>query len=103
MKFNTGKPPRKRITKPKLTIADLTPLDQMPSNCTMRETCAYLRLSMPTVYAMVKRGQLESVVIGGKRTIRPGSIKRVLEGNHEIPKRAPKFVCIRKVPNAKAA
>jgi hypothetical protein len=95
-KFKTGKPPRTRSDKPKLTIADLPPLEKMDI-CSMHEAVVYVRLSLPIIYGMLKTGQLESRILGGRRFVTADSIRRVIKGNAPIPKRAPKFVALRRV------
>jgi excisionase family DNA binding protein len=98
MKYGTGRPKRTRTTKPKPTLASLTPLDRIHSgNVTMAEACVYLRVSMPTAYKMVQAGLLKTVTVGGKRFATPASVKAVIDGNAEAPKRAPKFTPIRTV------
>jgi excisionase family DNA binding protein len=97
MKFNTGKPPRNRSDKPKLTLADLPPLDQVQTHCSMQDAAVYVRLSLPKIYDLVKSGALEAHVIGGRRFVTAESIKRLTAGKVQLPKRAPKFVALRHV------
>jgi excisionase family DNA binding protein len=97
MKYKTGKAQRKRSDKPKLTLADLPPFDQVQTHCSMQDAAIYIRLSMPKIYELVKNGKLESHIIGGRRFVTAASIKRVTEGKAQVPKRAPKFVALRRV------
>jgi excisionase family DNA binding protein len=94
--FKTGKPLRKR-SKPKLTLADLPPLDQVQTHCSMQDASVYVRLSLPKIYELVKSGALEAHVIGGRRFVTADSIKRLTAGKAQLPKRAPKFVALRHV------
>jgi excisionase family DNA binding protein len=100
MKFKTGKPTRKRSDKPKRTIADLPPLDKVQTHCSMQDAAVYVRLSLPKIYDLIKSGALESHIIGGRRFVTAESIKRVTAGKAQIPKRAPKFVYLRRVGRA---
>ena len=97
------KPPRNRSDKPKLTLADLPPLDQVQTHCSMQDAAVYVRLSLPKIYDLVKSGALEAHVIGGRRFVTADSIKRLTAGKAQVPKRAPKFVALRHVGRASKA
>src|SRR6185295_3866453 len=47
-----------------------------PELMTVKETAAYLRIPVPTVYYLVQRGQLPAVQIGGRWRIRKELIDR---------------------------
>jgi hypothetical protein len=93
----TGKPPRARKPKRRgpppwlAVLKDLPHLDHLP-RVNMLQTQAYLSVSLPTILAAIKRGDLESFVADGKRWVTPASIKRYgtkkpekFQPMHEMP------------------
>ncbi len=101
-KFSAGKSQRKIGDPKKPTLTDLPPLDRM-THCSMREAAAYVRLSLPKIYEMVKSGALESHILGGRRFVTAQSIQNVIAHTVQLPKRPPKFTHIRRVARAAAA
>jgi hypothetical protein len=96
-KYATGKPPRKRRVLPALTT--LPPIQNLV-RCTTLQAQAYLGVSLPTIYAAIKAGELVSFIEDGHRFITPASIRRMGLPPDERPpiaKRVPKFAAIRTV------
>jgi excisionase family DNA binding protein len=51
--------------------------DQSPHNLmTVKETAAYLRIPLPTVYYLVQRGQLPAIQIGGRWRVKKDALDR---------------------------
>jgi excisionase family DNA binding protein len=50
-------------------------IDAYPPWRSMSATCAYLAISLPTAYRMLKTGELESYGVGGRRRVTLSSIK----------------------------
>jgi len=48
----------------------MTTEDELPELMTVKETSAYLRIPLPTVYYLVQRGQLPAIQIGGRWRIK---------------------------------
>ena len=46
---------------------------------TVQETCAYFKVSTPTVYRLLEQGKLESYTVGHSRRITQDSIQRLRE------------------------
>jgi excisionase family DNA binding protein len=53
----------------------------LPSNAmlTVRETCAYLRISKWTLYRLIASGQIKSVKLGSRRLFRRDTLLKVIE------------------------
>ena len=52
---------------------------QRPALMTVKETAAYLNRSVRTVYAMVKRKELPSVLQGGRVMLKRADVDRAIE------------------------
>lgn len=52
------------------------PQDDAPELLTVKETAAYLRIPVPTVYYLVQRGQLPAVQIGGRWRVKKSLVDR---------------------------
>ena len=48
----------------------MTTEEDLPELMTVKETSAYLRIPLPTVYYLVQRGQLPAIQIGGRWRIK---------------------------------
>jgi excisionase family DNA binding protein len=58
--------------------------DQSPHNLmTVKETAAYLRIPLPTVYYLVQRGQLPAVQIGGRWRVKRDALDKDVLHNEE--------------------
>ncbi len=53
----------------------LPSIDAYPPWRSMSAACAYLAVSLPTAYRMLKTGELESYGVGGRRRVTTSSIK----------------------------
>jgi excisionase family DNA binding protein len=58
-------------------ITPMTPLSDLPEYLTIREVCAFLRVSKNTVYKSVRSGVLESKQFAERKTLIP---RHALEG-----------------------
>lgn len=52
------------------------PATQMHNLMTVKETAAYLRIPLPTVYYLVQRGQLPAIQIGGRWRVKKDALDR---------------------------
>jgi hypothetical protein len=103
-KFGTGKPPRKRHRKRKPLFVDITPIESM-IRCSCLQTCAYLGLALPKVYALIKSGELTSYIEDGRRWITPESVMRFKLPPDQRPpltKKPAKFEHMRRPPKRTA-
>jgi len=105
-KYGTGKPKAKPTRKARVVplLTNLPPIQNL-IRCTTLQAQAYLGVSLPTIYAAIKAGELVSFIEDGHRFITPASIQRMglpPQERKSLPKRAAKFVCIRKVRKAAA-
>jgi hypothetical protein len=74
-KLATGRPPRRQRTAPvKINPASLGPLD-VKQRYSLRETAAYLRVSLPSIHKMLNDGELgKSIKEGARRFISGAAI-----------------------------
>jgi hypothetical protein len=102
-KYGTGKPPRakhRRPRKPPPMLATLPPIESMV-RCTCLQTQAYLGVSLPTVYGLIRSGELQSYLEDGHRWIKPESIARFkLPPDQRPPVRQDKFERVRLPPRS---
>ncbi len=61
---------------------------------TVKETAAYLRIPLPTVYYLVQRGQLPAVQIGGRWRVKRDLIDRDVLRNQEEQSGAPTVLVV---------
>ena len=54
----------------------MTTDEELPELMTVKETSAYLRIPLPTVYYLVQRGQLPAIQIGGRWRIKRSLLDR---------------------------
>lgn len=111
--FGNGKPARVKggiMQRTPQTVllakaaATLPPLASA-GRCTPLQAVLYLGVSLPTVYKMIKAGEIESYVEDGHRWITGDSIRRrVLPPARRPPVDKPMpFACVRRSPNPRAA
>jgi len=61
-----------------------SPMEQSTHNLmTVKETAAYLRIPLPTVYYLVQRGQLPAIQIGGRWRVKRDALDREVLRNDE--------------------
>ncbi len=68
----------KSLKRTKLAGSSAKPPVDLPNHelLTVKETSAYLRIPLPTVYYLVQRGQLPAIQIGGRWRIKKSSLDR---------------------------
>src|SRR6187551_1598158 len=60
-----------------LVFITLMSEEQSPHNLmTVKETAAYLRIPLPTVYYLVQRGQLPAIQIGGRWRVKKDALDK---------------------------
>ena len=64
-------------------IPNPKPTTPMHNLMTVKETAAYLRIPLPTVYYLVQRGQLPAVQIGGRWRVKKDALDRDVLRNEE--------------------
>ena len=57
-------------------------LEKTNPDLTVQETCAFLRVSAPTVYRLLDQGKLEGYTVGKSRRITLESIQRLRGQSH---------------------
>ena len=61
----------------------MTTEEELPELMTVKETSAYLRIPLPTVYYLVQRGQLPAIQIGGRWRIKRSLLDKDVLKNDE--------------------